>query len=122
MGVGVAHLLALKSQLFSVSVIQLLQAVLFEKQVFAKMVKPMILPHGNDSVQVGFNTLSVGWEQVCLGWLLSSILYYGFHGCVYGVELVEWVYVWHITSVQDVIDVFQEWFRFDLQYIDAAIS
>ena len=71
-------------------------------------------PHADDHVYVTPHSLSVCREEVGLRGLQSCVLHHRLHLGIDLVQVLWWVDVGDISSIEDVVDVFQEALALDL--------
>jgi len=77
---------------------------------------PTQLPHRDDGVQVWPDPFSVGREEIGFSRHKVGVLNDRFHLYIDVIKLVLSVDVRYVASVQNIVEVFQKSFAFDLQY------
>jgi hypothetical protein len=73
-------------------------------------------------VNIRAHQFSVSRVEIGFSWRLARILDNGFHCGIDIVELIRLVDVRNISSIQYIIEIFQEWFIFNLQKYQNGVN
>lgn len=80
------------------------------------------VPHSDDSMQIISNILQVCIEEICSIESETGFLYFNSHATINLLYFVFLINIWHISTIENIMDVFQIRFILYLRKCEASDS